>query len=104
VAWIAWAVCGLVLFLVACAVVLAIPNRYDLWRVDFLLPVASATLVGALVDREERRELQQAMAYDREMELQQMRETMAGPPRRRLRRVSPTPTNRPPAPNPNERE
>jgi glycine betaine transporter len=54
--------------------------------------------------REERRELQQAMAYDREMELQQMREIMAGPPRRRLRRVSPTPTNRPPAPNPNERE
>jgi hypothetical protein len=29
---------------------------------------------------------------------------MVGPPRRRLRRVSPTPTNRPPAPNPNERE
>jgi choline-glycine betaine transporter len=53
--------------------------------------------------REERRELQQAMAYDREMELQQMREIMAGPPRRRLRRVSPAPTN-PPAQNPNERE
>jgi glycine betaine transporter len=51
--------------------------------------------------REERRELQQAMAYDREMELQQMREIMAGPPRR-VRRVPPTSTN-PPAPNPNER-
>src|ERR687894_791550 len=54
--------------------------------------------------REERRQLQEAMAYDREKELQQMREIMAGPPRRRLCRVSPTPTNRPPAPNPNERE
>ncbi len=52
--------------------------------------------------REERRELEEAMAYDREMELQQMREIMAGP-RRRLRRVSPPPTNRP-APKPNERE
>jgi hypothetical protein len=34
--------------------------------------------------------------------LQQMREIMAGP-QRRLRRVSPTPTNQP-APNPNESE
>ena len=35
--------------MIACAVVLAVPNRYGLWRVDFLIPVASATLVGALV-------------------------------------------------------
>ena len=37
------------LVLIACAVVLAIPNRYGLWRVDFLIAVASAALVGALV-------------------------------------------------------
>ena len=37
------------LVLVACAALLAIPNRYDLWRVDFLIPVASAALVGALI-------------------------------------------------------
>jgi hypothetical protein len=49
VAWLSWAVCGLVLVLIACAVVLAVPNRYDLWRVDFLVPVASAALVGALI-------------------------------------------------------
>jgi alanine-alpha-ketoisovalerate/valine-pyruvate aminotransferase len=42
-------VCGLVLIMIACAVVLAVPNRYALWRVDFLVPVASAALVGALV-------------------------------------------------------
>lgn len=45
----AWGVCGLVLVLIACAVVLTVPNRYALWRVDFLIPVASAALVGALV-------------------------------------------------------
>lgn len=49
VTWLSWAVCGLVLVLIACAVVLAVPNRYDLWRVDFLVPVASAALVGALI-------------------------------------------------------
>ena len=49
VAWLAWGVCGLVLIMIACAVVLAVPNRYALWRVDFLVPVASAALVGALV-------------------------------------------------------
>jgi len=42
-------VCGLVLILVACAVALTLPNRYALWRVDFLFPVASAALVGALI-------------------------------------------------------
>ena len=46
---VAWGLCGLVLVLIACAVVLAVPNRYALWRVDFLVPVASAALVGALV-------------------------------------------------------
>jgi hypothetical protein len=49
VAWSAWGVCGLVLVLIACATVLAVPNHYALWRVDFLVPVASAALVGALV-------------------------------------------------------
>ena len=39
----------LVLVLIACAVVLAVPNHYALWRVDFLVPVASAALVGALI-------------------------------------------------------
>jgi hypothetical protein len=39
----------LVLVLVACATLLAVSNRYDLWRVDFLIPVASAALVGALI-------------------------------------------------------
>jgi hypothetical protein len=39
----------LVLIAIACAVVLAVLNRYELWRVDFLLPVASAAFVGALI-------------------------------------------------------
>ena len=39
----------MVLILIACAAVLALPNNYALWRVDFLVPVASAALVGALV-------------------------------------------------------
>ncbi len=46
---VAWSLCGLVMALIACAVVLAVPNRYGLWRVDFLIPVASAALVGTLV-------------------------------------------------------
>jgi hypothetical protein len=45
----AWGVCGLVLVLIACAVALTVPNDYAHWRVDFLVPVASAALVGALV-------------------------------------------------------
>ena len=49
VAWLAWGACGLVLIMIACAVVLAVPNHYALWRVDFLVPVASAALLGALV-------------------------------------------------------
>ena len=48
-AWLAWSLCGLVLMLIVCAVVLAVPNRYDPRHVDFLLPVASAALVGALI-------------------------------------------------------
>ena len=39
----------MVLVLVACAALLAVSNRYDLWRVDFLIPVASAALVGTLI-------------------------------------------------------
>jgi hypothetical protein len=49
VGWLARGVCALVLVLVACAALLAVSNRYDLWRVDFLIPVASAALVGALI-------------------------------------------------------
>jgi hypothetical protein len=48
-ALLAWGVCGLVLVLIACAVVLALANHYDLWLVDFFIAVASAGLVGALV-------------------------------------------------------
>jgi hypothetical protein len=49
VAWLAWAVGTLVLALIVCAVALSVPNHYGLWRVDFLIAVASAALVGALV-------------------------------------------------------
>jgi hypothetical protein len=49
VGWLARGVCALVLVLVACAALLAVSNHYDLWRVDFLIPVASAALVGALI-------------------------------------------------------
>jgi hypothetical protein len=48
-AWLAWAVCTLVLVLIVCAVALSVPNRYGLWRMDFLIAVGSAALVGALV-------------------------------------------------------
>jgi choline-glycine betaine transporter len=37
--------------------------------------------------REERRQLQEAMAYDRQVEIRQMQEIMHPPPRRRLRHV-----------------
>jgi glycine betaine transporter len=40
--------------------------------------------------REERRQLQEAMAYDRQVELRQMQEIMHPPPRRRLRHVRTT--------------
>jgi hypothetical protein len=49
VTWSARGVSGLMLILIACAIVLAVPNHYALWRVDFLVPVASAALVGVLV-------------------------------------------------------
>ncbi len=48
-AWFAWSVCVLVLALIACTVALSVPNRYGLWRLDFLIAGASAALVGALV-------------------------------------------------------
>ena len=41
--------CTLVLVLIVCAVALSVPNRYGLWRMDFLIAVGSAALVGALV-------------------------------------------------------
>jgi hypothetical protein len=46
--------------------------------------------------------MQETLAYDREVEMKQMREIMAGPPRR-LRRVSPPPTGRT-EPKPNGRQ
>jgi hypothetical protein len=39
----------LVLVVIACTVVLSVLNHYELWRVDFFVPVASAAFVGALV-------------------------------------------------------
>lgn len=53
--------------------------------------------------REERRQMQETLAYDREMELKQMKEIIAGPPRRRLRRVTATPAGRT-EPKPNGRQ
>ena len=47
--WLAWGVRSLVLIAIACAVALAVLNRYDIWRVDFLVAVGSAALVGALI-------------------------------------------------------
>ena len=47
--WIAWSVCGLTLAMIACAVALAVPNRYGLGAVLFILTEASAALVGALI-------------------------------------------------------
>jgi hypothetical protein len=47
--WLAWALCGLILALIAGAVVLAVLNRYSLWDVNFLVAQASAALVGGLV-------------------------------------------------------
>ena len=51
---IAWAVCGLTLALIACAVALSVPNRYDLSQINFLIAVASAALVGGLISSRER--------------------------------------------------
>ena len=53
--------------------------------------------------REERRQMQETLAYDREMKLKQMKEIIAGPPRRRLRRVTATPAGRT-EPKPNGRQ
>ena len=47
--WIAWSACGLTLAMIACAVALAVPNRYGLGAVLFILTEASAALVGALI-------------------------------------------------------
>ena len=47
--WLAWALCALTLGLIACAVVLALLNRYSLWDVTFLVAQASAALVGGLI-------------------------------------------------------
>ena len=47
--WIAWSTCGLTLIMIACAVALAVPNRYGLGVVLFILTEVSAALVGALI-------------------------------------------------------
>jgi hypothetical protein len=47
--WIAWPACGLTLAMIACAIALAVPNRYGLGAVLFILTEASAALVGALI-------------------------------------------------------
>ncbi len=47
--WIAWSTCGLTLVMIACAVALAVPNRYGLGAVLFILTEVSAALVGALI-------------------------------------------------------
>lgn len=44
-------------------------------------------------DREERSQVQKAPAHDRETELQQTKEIVAGGPPRRLRRVTPAPVD-----------
>ena len=49
VAWLAWSVCGLTLVLIACAVMLAVLNRYSLWDLTFLIAQVSAALVGGLI-------------------------------------------------------
>jgi hypothetical protein len=47
--WLAWALSALTLGLIACAVVLALLNRYSLWDLTFLVAQASAALVGGLI-------------------------------------------------------
>ena len=45
----AWSLCGLTLVLLACALVLAVPNRYPVSDLYFLMTEVSAVLVGGLV-------------------------------------------------------
>jgi hypothetical protein len=46
---IAWSLCGLTLVLIACALVLAVQNRYPVSELYFLMTEVSAALVGALI-------------------------------------------------------
>ena len=46
---IAWSLCALTLVLIACAIALAVPNRYGFENLAFLLTEASAALVGSLI-------------------------------------------------------
>ena len=48
-AGIAWTACGLALAMIACSVVLAAFNRFDLWSLDIILTEVAAALVGGLV-------------------------------------------------------
>jgi hypothetical protein len=41
-AWLAWSVCGLTLALIACAVVFAVTNGYDLSMLSILVAEAAA--------------------------------------------------------------
>jgi hypothetical protein len=48
-AGLAWTLCALALALIACAGVLGILNRYDIWDLTFLFASVSAALVGGLI-------------------------------------------------------
>ena len=48
-AWLAWSLCGVALAMIACSVVLAALNDFDLWSLDIILTEAAAALVGGLV-------------------------------------------------------
>jgi hypothetical protein len=53
--WLAWALGALTLELIACALVLALLNRYSLWDVTFLVAQVSAALVcGPIASRRPR--------------------------------------------------
>jgi hypothetical protein len=46
---VAWSLCGLTLVLITCALILAVPNRYPVSDLYFLMTEVSAALVGGLV-------------------------------------------------------
>jgi hypothetical protein len=46
---VAWSLCGLTLVLIACAIVLAVPNRYPFSDLYFIMTEISAALVGGLI-------------------------------------------------------
>ena len=48
-AGLAWSLCGVALAMIACSIVLAALNNFDLWSLDIILTEAAAALVGGLV-------------------------------------------------------